>query len=60
VFKADAENEAVKVSEVLILELEEAPEGRGVERLWVTDVKAYLDPAAVQTKGRTLMEKGKS
>jgi hypothetical protein len=59
VFKADAEKGQVKVHEILILELEKAPENEGLYGMRVVQVKAYLDPAPVQAKAESLMDKVK-
>lgn len=58
-FKGDEKNERVKVNEVLILECEAAPEGKGVGGLWVVGAKSYFDPAPVREKGMEVMNEEK-
>jgi hypothetical protein len=54
VFRDDTEQEAVKVNEILIISLEQAPPGEGLYGLWVTQAKAYLDPSPVADKAKAL------
>ncbi|KAH8646495.1 hypothetical protein BGZ60DRAFT_233224 [Tricladium varicosporioides] len=58
-FKGDDKNERVKVNELLILECEPAPEGKGIEGVWVVGAKSYFDPAPVREKGKEIMKEGK-
>ncbi|KAH6663231.1 hypothetical protein B0J14DRAFT_279197 [Halenospora varia] len=58
-FKGDEKNERVKVNEVLILECEAAPEGKGVGGLWVVGAKSYFDPAPMREKGMEVMKEEK-
>jgi hypothetical protein len=55
VFKTDPKKEEVKVAECLVVKLEPAPEGKGVGGLWATEIRAYMDFGAIQTKGKELM-----
>lgn len=46
----------MKVNELLILQLACAQDVSGVESLWVTEVKTYMDAGAVMTKAKTVRE----
>jgi hypothetical protein len=56
VFKNDPKQEEVRVSELLILKLEDAPDGKGIGGWWATEVKAYLDTSAIQAKAMSLVQ----
>jgi hypothetical protein len=56
VFKDDVNQEAIKVSESLILELSPVGEsGTGVCGLLATSITTYMDPALVQAKAKEVM-----
>lgn len=44
----------MKVNELLILQLASAQDGSGVESLWVTEAKTYMDAGAVMTKAKAV------
>jgi hypothetical protein len=60
VFKKDPDQEPAQVHEMLILELENAPDGEGSNGLWTTAVKTYMDPSPVATKAKAVMSKSEA
>jgi hypothetical protein len=56
VFKDDVDQEPIRVSESLILELSPVGESDvGVCRLQATSITTYMDPARVQVKAKEVM-----
>lgn len=54
-FAKDPKQEPIRVSELIMLELERAEEGKGFMGVWATEVKVYMDLEPVHRKGAEVM-----
>lgn len=57
VFKKDPDQDPAQVHEMLVLELEDAPDSEGSYGLWVTSAKTYMDPSPVAAKAKAVASK---
>jgi hypothetical protein len=60
VFKGDKDEQVIKVNELLMLKLEKAIEGKGVNGWWVTEAKVYMDAGPVMAKAKMIRETERS
>jgi hypothetical protein len=54
VFKGDEKKDGAKVNELLIWQLGQAADGSGIEGVWVTEAKTYMDAGSVMLKAKAV------